>query len=100
MFIFLLGWDISYERLFIPMALFTFGRGISQPSAQSSALNCARSASATASGMLGFIQLTIGALIAQIAPMAFQSNIIALPAFLIIASLAAWVSFEIGKSLV
>lgn len=100
MLILLLGWGISFLNLFLPMACFTFGRGLVQPGAQSSALNCVRSATGTAAGMLGFVQLLIGAVIAQIAPMAFQSSIIALPTFLIIASLAAWVSFETGKSLV
>lgn len=97
---FLLFWqtEFSYEILFIPMACFTLGRGLSQPSAQASALSSAPGATGTASGMLGFIQLLCGALIAQAAPMIFQNTVMALPGLLILASLCALLSFLLGKN--
>lgn len=99
MCVLLLKWGVTYQNLFIPMACFTFGRGISQPSAQSSALNCVRTATGTASGMLGFIQLLVGALVAQVMPIVFHTSLIALPIFLIIASIAAALCYEIGKKM-
>jgi DHA1 family bicyclomycin/chloramphenicol resistance-like MFS transporter len=67
--------ELSYFSMFIPMSLLTFGRGLSQPSAQSAAISCAISRAGTASGLLGFIQLTIGASIAQLVPLLMGYNI-------------------------
>lgn len=68
----LLGWallgQLSYAGLFLPMALVIFGRGLSQPNAQLAAISCASGSAGTASGMMGFIQLFAGALIAQSVP--------------------------------
>lgn len=57
----------SYWAVFLPMALTVFARGLSQPNAQLAAINTAK-ASATASGLMGFIQLFLGALVAQAVP--------------------------------
>lgn len=67
--------ELSYFSLFIPMSLLTFGRGLSQPSAQSAAIACALSRAGTASGLLGFIQLIIGASIAQLVPILMDYSI-------------------------
>ncbi len=67
--------QMSYYGLFIPMSLLTFGRGLSQPSAQSAAIASSLSRAGTASGLLGFIQLTIGASIAQLIPILMDYNI-------------------------
>ena len=67
--------ELTYFSIFIPMSLLTFGRGLSQPSAQSAAISCAISRAGTASGLLGFIQLTIGASIAQLVPLLMDYNI-------------------------
>lgn len=67
--------ELSYFSIFIPMSLLTFGRGLSQPSAQSAAISCAITRAGTASGLLGFIQLTIGASIAQLVPLLMGYNI-------------------------
>ena len=68
----LLGWallgQLSYAGLFLPMALVIFGRGLSQPNAQLAAISCASGSAGTASGMMGFIQLFAGSLIAQSVP--------------------------------
>jgi len=67
--------QLNYFSLFIPMSLLTFGRGLSQPSAQSAAIACALSRAGTASGLLGFIQLIIGASIAQLVPVLMNYSI-------------------------
>lgn len=58
--------EISYENVFITMALFTFGRGLSQPHLQSLSIASVEVNRASASGLLGFIQLLLGALLAQL----------------------------------
>lgn len=58
---------LNYWVVFLPMALTVFARGLSQPNAQLAAINTAE-ASATASGMMGFIQLLLGGLVAQSVP--------------------------------
>ncbi|WP_292254441.1 Bcr/CflA family efflux MFS transporter [Marinospirillum sp.] len=60
--------QLSYAGLFLPMALVIFGRGLSQPNAQLAAISCASGSAGAASGMMGFIQLFAGALIAQSVP--------------------------------
>lgn len=67
--------ELNYFNLFIPMSLLTFGRGLSQPSAQSAAIACALSRAGTASGLLGFIQLIIGASVAQLVPVLINYDI-------------------------
>lgn len=71
--------SVSYSGLFLPMAFFTFGRGLSQPSAQAAAINSTTGAVATATGMLGFFQLLIGSLMAQLTPLLMAFNLIFLP---------------------
>ncbi|MBB1487642.1 multidrug effflux MFS transporter [Oceanospirillum sediminis] len=87
---------VSYFSLFLPMALFTFGRGLSQPSAQSVAIGSVASA-ATASGMLGFIQLLAGSALAQITPLLMQINLIMLPVTMILAVVLALLCFYQSK---
>ncbi|WP_417543236.1 multidrug effflux MFS transporter [Marinobacter sp.] len=60
--------QLSFVGVFLPMALLTFGRGLSQPSAQSAAINSSDRSAGTASGLMGFIQLLTGAVIAQLVP--------------------------------
>jgi len=81
----------------VPMTLFTFGRGLSQPSAQSAAISTAKGAPATATGMLGFIQLLVGSAVAQVTPLVMQVDIALLPATLLIAALLALVTFRLGR---
>ena len=67
--------DLSFTRLFFPMAFIIFGRGLSQPNAQLAAISSSSGAAGTASGVMGFIQLFIGALIAQSVPYLLAINI-------------------------
>lgn len=89
---------ISYQAMFIPMALFTFGRGLSQPNAQSAAISTATTAPATATGMLGFIQLLVGSAVAQITPLVMQIDLVMLPVTLLLATALAMVTFKLGKA--
>ncbi|BBB29901.1 multidrug effflux MFS transporter [Neptunomonas japonica] len=73
----------SYLSLFLPMALFTFGRGLSQPNAQASAISATSGAKATATGMLGFLQLLIGSLMAQLTPLLMKMGLVVLPLVLL-----------------
>ena len=88
---------VNYLALYLPMALFTFGRGLSQPSAQSAAISSTRGAVATASGLLGFVQLLVGAGVAQITPLAIQLHIALLPATMVLDSLLALWTYRCGK---
>lgn len=67
--------ELTFMRLFLPMALIIFGRGLSQPNAQLAAISSTSGAAGTASGVMGFIQLFIGALIAQSVPYLLVFNI-------------------------
>ncbi len=74
---------LSFAALFLPMAIFTFGRGLTQPNAQAAAVSSTTGAVATATGMLGFMQLTIGSLVAQITPLLIAISIYMLPTVLL-----------------
>lgn len=84
--------ELNYFSLFIPMSLLTFGRGLSQPSAQSAAIACALSRAGTASGLLGFIQLIIGASIAQLVPLLMDYSINTLFFIIFLAPILALIS--------
>ncbi len=86
-----LAWleTLSFASLFLPMALVTFGRGLSQPNAQSAAISCAPGAAATASGLMGFIQLLTGAAIAQLVPSLLEMGLTTLFGCLLLAPLLA-----------
>ncbi|MBU2964548.1 multidrug effflux MFS transporter [Amphritea sp. 2_MG-2023] len=81
--------SFSFLALFMPMALYTYGRGLSQPSAQAAAISSTTGAVATATGMLGFFQLTIGSLVAQITPLLMAFSINMLPLVLVSLALLA-----------
>ncbi|WP_299177395.1 multidrug effflux MFS transporter [uncultured Neptuniibacter sp.] len=65
---------VGYLTLFLPMALFTLGRGLSQPNSQSAGISCSTKSPSTASGLMGFIQLITGALTAQLTPLLLESG--------------------------
>ncbi len=88
---------VSWLGLFGSMALFTFGRGLSQPAAQSAAISATPGAVATASGLLGFIQLLVGSIIAQLTPRFIEVDVQLLPVTLLVASGLALVVYRMGK---
>ncbi|SFM80790.1 multidrug effflux MFS transporter [Marinobacter pelagius] len=86
---FALGSTLTYATLFLPMALVTFGRGLSQPNAQSAAISCSPTSAATASGLMGFIQLLTGAMIAQLMPLLLGQGVLPIAACICLAPVAA-----------
>ncbi|WP_315983487.1 hypothetical protein [Aliamphritea spongicola] len=74
---------LSYLLLFLPMALYTYGRGLSQPNNQSAAIASSDIAPGAASGLLGFIQLITGALVTQIASLILELGTVWLAATLV-----------------
>ncbi|MBD3641816.1 MAG: multidrug effflux MFS transporter [Marinobacter sp.] len=80
---------LSYATLFLPMALVTLGRGLSQPNAQSAAISCSPTSAATASGLMGFIQLLTGSVIAQLMPLLLGKGVLPIAACICFAPLAA-----------
>ncbi|MCV6587489.1 MAG: multidrug effflux MFS transporter [Marinobacterium sp.] len=88
---------VSWPGLFASMALFTFGRGLSQPAAQSAAIASTPGAVATASGLLGFIQLLAGSAIAQLTPRVIELDVRLLPVTLLVASLLALLIYRLGR---
>ncbi|MGB1091782.1 MAG: multidrug effflux MFS transporter [Oceanobacter sp.] len=83
---------LSLVTLFVPMALVTLGRGLSQPNAQSGAIAASPVAAGTASGLMGFIQLLTGATVAQITPWLMNQGLVVLMACLAAAPLLAMLS--------
>ncbi len=88
--------ELSYAFLFLPMALLTFGRGLSQPSAQSGAISSTPSTAGTASGLLGFIQLIIGASIAQFVPFLMEHGMVFLAFGIFIAPILSLLSHKLA----
>ncbi len=86
---FTLGSTLTYATLFLPMALVTLGRGFSQPNAQSAAISCSPTSAATASGLMGFIQLLAGAVIAQLMPLLLGEGILPIAVCICLAPVAA-----------
>ncbi|WP_372835493.1 multidrug effflux MFS transporter [Pontibacterium sp.] len=84
--------QLHYVTLFLPMAMLTFGRGMSQPSAQLAAISCSSGKAGTASGLMGFIQLITGAAVAQSIPFLMHTSVVLLSAFIFLAPLLSWVS--------
>jgi DHA1 family bicyclomycin/chloramphenicol resistance-like MFS transporter len=71
------------------MAVVTFGRGLSQPNAQTGAISSAEGATASASGLMGFIQLLTGALIAQSMPFVLEHGTVAVMSCMLVAPILA-----------
>lgn len=88
---------LDYFVLFIPMALFTFGRGLSQPNSQSAAISASKSAPGTASGLMGFIQLISGAIIAQMVPLILTKGAIWIAALILLCALLAFLALFVVK---
>lgn len=79
--------EFTYLGLFVPMALYTFGRGFSQPNAQSAAISTTSLGPGTASGMIGFLQLLTGALVAQATPWIMSTSSMLIPIIIAICPL-------------
>jgi DHA1 family bicyclomycin/chloramphenicol resistance-like MFS transporter len=86
-------YEISYWSLFIPMALFTFSRGISLPNAQASAVTITPYNRSTSMGIFSFCQLIIGASIAQLSVIFVQQNVVYLPIAISLLAILALISY-------
>lgn len=94
MFVLLSLFTMSYQSLFLTMAIFTFGRGLSQPHLQSLSISAVPMNRASASGLLGFIQLLLGAFFAQlVGSLVEHVGYIILPLFLMSFSIIAIVFY-------
>ncbi|SIS69659.1 MFS transporter [Neptunomonas antarctica] len=84
--------ESSYATLFLPMCLITFGRGISQPSNQTAAISTITTQSSMAAGLMGFLQLLLGAIFSQLIPLIVTNTpILVFILILICMCLATWV---------
>lgn len=61
--------------LFMPVALSTFGNGISLPNAQAGAINEFPDMAGSASGLTGFLQMALSALAAQLVALLFNGTV-------------------------
>lgn len=84
---------VSYWTLFIPMTLFTFGRGISLPNAQASAVTVTPYKRSTAMGVFSFCQLLIGAALAQFSVMFVKQNVVFLPIVISLLAVLALIAY-------
>lgn len=98
MLVSIISFGLHYLTLFIPMALFTLGRGFSQPSGQSAGISCSQGSPSTASGLMGFIQLLTGAVIAQLTPFILAADSIWIIVTLLLCPLLAFVAFYTTRS--
>lgn len=82
--------ETTFASFFLTMSLFTFGRGVSQPHLQSLSIASVSENRASASGLLGFIQLLLGALMAQLVAASVEAlGATLLPIYLTIFALIA-----------
>jgi DHA1 family bicyclomycin/chloramphenicol resistance-like MFS transporter len=90
---FVITYGVSYWSLFVTMSLFTFGRGLSLPNAQASAVTSTPYKRSTAMGVFSFCQLLIGATIAQFSVMFVEQNIALLPIAISLLSVFALIAY-------
>ncbi len=89
------GWEMM--TIFLPQVVIGFGNGLLLPTAVAGAVNIRPQVAGTASGMTGFIQMSIGAAAAQLAAqvIAGASNampmLLLMPAFGLAAATAVFV---------
>lgn len=86
--------DVHYLTLFLPMALFTIGRGFSQPNSQSAGISCSQSSPSTASGLMGFIQLMTGAICAQLTPLILEAGSIWIVFIILLCPIFAFIAYS------
>lgn len=79
--------------LFAPMALTAFGNGLALPSSQTGAISVDPQVAGTASGLAGFLQMTLASLAAQAVGMLQDGTPHAMAAFMLVASLLSLAAF-------
>lgn len=79
--------------LFMPVALSTFGNGISLPNAQAGAINEFPDMAGSASGLTGFLQMALSALAAQLVALLFNGTVYPMLLLMLCASLISLGAF-------
>ncbi len=82
--------------LFVPVAVAFAGNGISMPNAQAAAINEFPNLAGSASGLTGFLQMSLSAAAAQIVAALYNGTVYPLLFFMICASLLALCCFVFG----
>jgi len=82
--------------LFMPIALTTFGNGISLPNAQAGALNAFPEMAGTASGLTGFLQMALSAIAAQLVALIFNGTVYPMLLLMLGAAIISLWSFSLA----
>ncbi|MFK7865246.1 MAG: multidrug effflux MFS transporter [Pseudohongiellaceae bacterium] len=82
--------------LFLPIALATFGNGITLPNAQAAAINEFPKLAGSASGLTGFLQMAFSAVAAQFVAVIFNGSVYPLLLLMLAASVASLAFFRWG----
>lgn len=83
--------------LFMPIALTTFGNGISLPNAQAGAINEFPHMAGTASGLTGFLQMGLSAVAAQLVALLFNGTVYPMLMLMLAAAIMSLWSFSLAK---
>lgn len=84
--------------LFSPIALCTFGNGISLPNAQAGAINEFPEMAGSASGLTGFLQMGLSAIAAQLVALIFNGTVYPMLILMLVAALISLWSFTRVRS--
>jgi DHA1 family bicyclomycin/chloramphenicol resistance-like MFS transporter len=79
--------------LFAPIALSTFGNGISLPNAQAGAINEFPAMAGSASGLTGFLQMGLSSIAAQLVALIFNGTVYPMLTLMLVAALISLWSF-------
>jgi DHA1 family bicyclomycin/chloramphenicol resistance-like MFS transporter len=82
--------------LFLPIALATFGNGITLPNAQAAAINQFPKLAGSASGLTGFLQMAFSAVAAQFVAVIYNGTVYPLLLLMLSASVASLLFFRWG----
>jgi DHA1 family bicyclomycin/chloramphenicol resistance-like MFS transporter len=82
--------------LFLPIALATFGNGITLPNAQAAAINEFPKLAGSASGLTGFLQMGFSAVAAQFVAVIYNGTVYPLLLLMLSASIASLLFFRWG----
>jgi len=81
----------------MPIALTTFGNGISLPNAQAGAINEFPQMAGTASGLTGFLQMGLSAVAAQLVALIFNGTVYPMLLLMLAAAIISLWSFSLAK---
>ena len=86
----------SPVALFLPIALAVLGNGITLPNAQAAAINEFPKYAGTASGLTGFLQMSVSSVAAQAVALIFNGTVYPLLGLMLVASLISLLTFRWG----